>query len=1118
MLNNRGRVALQRARRAAALAVCLVILPVGGSIARGAETHAFDAELSLTGGCTTSQLDPIPDPGCPGGTHPPSGSFSAPHAIATDSYGDIYVASRGAAEGEGRIDIFDATGLYLFEISDPAGPQSLTVDSVGNLYVVNGGSGERIVRYSPSKYEPQNGVIEYQGSPTILLPNSFSIYIALDVDRSNDHLFAHLGTHINEYSSAAAGNELLDESVAEVYSPHGSGLAVDAAHHRLYASDTRKSPLPEASVIRIFDLNSASPHTLLQTIDGSGTPNGKFLADALSVAVDEGTGHFFVFDAMAAKVYEFDADGSYLATIEHGFNEASGVEIGVDNGANSPNGALGSGAHYLFVPAGLFGVGHSYAFGPSNTCPPEVEAISFADVNESEAQLRATVNPCELETGYRFEYTTEQSFQAQGFTGATVGGEGQIPAGGLGVPVSAGITGLAPGIAYRFRLVASNSEGSDEMAGVFVTSVAIDLGSDCANAAVREGLSALLPDCRAFELVTPPDTNARTPRGLDHLGTYFATREASPAGDKLSFEVEGGVLPGEEGTGAYAGDPYTSTRGEYGWSTTSAGPTGSESMALLPGSTSPDQGYSFWGTGGPSGSAALEGEPTSYVRYPDGHSELVGRGSIGEDREAEGKLISENGSHIIFVSPDSALHPAVRLEPNAPPDGNQAIYDRTSDEITHVVSLLPGGKSPTAGEDALYVGASLDGRGVAFSLGSMLYLRVANEETYAIGEGVTFAGIAEGGGRIFYLKGGNLKAFDASSGETISFSASGNVTVVNVAADGHAAYLVSPSVLAKETNPNGAKAKSGEENLYLSREGQISFVGTLTPRDVEGEWGGVEMIEGLGLWTMAAGSSDGNAGGFAADPSRTTPDGNVLLFESRASLTGYDSEEHRQVYRYDQVNERLHCLSCNPTGAPAVGDGSLESLAQGSGDRQRLSTYDVVANLSSDGQRAFFQSTEPLVPTDRDGLQDVYEWEEQGVGSCTRIQGCIYLISSGHSTRLDLLYAVSESGNDVFFRSSDLLLPIDRDETPSIYDARVGGGFPEGFEIPCEGEGCRPTLSQPPALSQPGMLASKKSGNISHRCPKGKRKARKRGRVRCVRRHRKHRHSKKAASHGKGPR
>ena len=167
----------------------------------------------------------------------------------------------------------------------------------------------------------------------------------------------------------------------------------------------------------------------------------------------------------------------------------------------------------------------------------------------------------------------------------------------------------------------------------------------------------------------------------------------------------------------------------------------------------------------------------------------------------------------------------------------------------------------------------------------------------------------------------------------------------------------------------------------------------------------------------------------------------------------------------------------------------------------------MVSNLRADGRRAFFQSTEALVPGDTDELQDVYEWEAQGVGSCANPGGCVYLISSGHSDRIDYLYAVSDDGDNAFFRSSDLLLGVDTEHTPSVYDARVDGGFAEEEHPICQDEGCKPSLTPPPLLPTPatGVQEPPEAPPPVKRCPKGKRKVVRKGKVHCVKK-KHHRH------------
>ncbi|MGN6275767.1 MAG: hypothetical protein ACTHNP_07535 [Solirubrobacterales bacterium] len=1096
---------------------CLLFMFVAGMVlfcgpasrAIAQEAHVFDPTLSLTGNCSTSSVDQVPDPGlCPGvaGVDHPSAAFRSPRSVATDSYGNIFVANYGQdPEGtEGRIDIFDSKGFFVTEVA-ALGPMNVAVDSQGNLYVIN--AERELLRFSPSLYEPATAEISYEKTPATITGGSLAPVVGLAVNPLNDHVFIYDGQAITELKSAAESNEVIDGSIGKgtLSASQGIGLAIDASRGRIYASDQANSgKVPDPSVVKVFELNA--PHALVETIDGASLPAGKFIG-LPSIAVEELTGHVFTYEAGTEVVYELTETGHYIATVDHELQGHFGdrPEISVDNGKHSPNGKEDPfGGSYLFVPAYNGSPGHTLAFGPPQECAPEIMTTSFTGTTETEALLQAEVNPCNLQTSYRFEYTPLERYEEEGFSGALVAGEGQIPAGFGPVPVSAAAEGLEPGAAYRFRVVATNELGSDEGEETFRTYPASE-PQNCPNEGVRTGLSALLPDCRAYELVTPPDTNGRAPLGVDHLGTYFPTRESSPAGSAVSFEIEGGALPGSEATGSFAGDPYLASRTATGWSTSYAGPSASEAPVLLPGSTSPDQGFSFWSTGGGQGSAAVEENTTTYLRYPDGHAALVGRGSIGTDPRAVGKLISENGGHVVFTSGGS--EPAIQLEPNAPPSGTSTIYDRTIDTVTgeeetHVVSLLPGNVTPAEGENASYLGASLNGKGVAFSIGKKLYLRFDDEETYEVGENVTFAGVAEGGARIFYLEGGDLFAFDAEAEETVRFTETGDVTPVNVAAEGTAAYFVSPTAIASGPNPNGATPQAGEENLYLSREGSISFVGTVTERDVAGEGPNKsDLIDGLGLWVQAV-----NTGRLGKESSRTTPDGEVLLFESRAALAGYDPEGHAEVYRYDSGNDELSCLSCIPTLAPAGGQASLESVSLQKGNPEPFSSFAFVDNLSADGRRAFFQSTEPLVARDNDGLQDVYEWEAQGAGSCGREGGCVYLISSGHSPRINYLYAVSDGGNDVFFRASDLLLPSDTDETPSLYDARVEGGFPERRS--CDTSFCpERERSAPPVLTTPASPSSGRPGNVSEgrHCPKGTRKAIRKGKTRCVRHHRHHR-------------
>jgi hypothetical protein len=98
-------------------------------------------------------------------------------------------------------------------------------------------------------------------------------------------------------------------------------------------------------------------------------------------------------------------------------------------------------------------------------------------------------------------------------------------------------------------------------------------------------------------------------------------------------------------------------------------------------------------------------------------------------------------------------------------------------------------------------------------------------------------------------------------------------------------------------------------------------------------------------------------------------------------------------------------------------------------------------NMAANGKRVFFESTDALVPQDKNGTVDVYEWEAGGTGSCRRSRGCVYLISSGKSGAPSYFEDADRSGRNVFFLTLGRLVGRDRDKNYDLYDARVNGGF-----------------------------------------------------------------------------
>ncbi len=828
--------------------------------------------------------------------------------------------------------------------------------------------------------------------------------------------------------------------------------------------------------------------------------------------------------------FEYLTDAQYLSNGETFTGAASEecaespAEIGKGTGpvaVHADIGGLDPDARYRFrlFAENKYGASEGKAglFGP-----PLLTTKTALPILYEEATLRAEIDPSGLATKYHFEYGTSEAYGQS--TPVT-----ELPPGDGSVAIEVPLTGLAEGTKYHFRIVVENEaktvEGPDQTLETRQRAKA----QECPNAEFRTGLSANLPDCRAYELVTPAETRGATPSADPGTGTagqefnnWLVAARGEGAGESIAYFVR--TLPGFEGTGK--NDAYRALRviGEgphpkEGWVNELFGPT----YAQAGGETeqhgiASDQRYGFFDILGitstldsgrylriPAGVAA---DPKCNPEQPQSQFELVGCGSLGIDPNAEGRFLSAGGAHVIFSSPK-------HLEPEAALEGT-VVYDRAAGSSSaKVVSVKPGGAPFGAGENAEYVAASEDGSAVAFKVGGTLYLHRAGTTIEVAAAPNAFAGISEDGTRVFYAAGSgsapaNLFACDVEVGPCVGAEPSGLTEIaqdsifVNVSPDGSRVYFTSEAALSgAEENEAGKTAETGGHNLYTWDGTGIRFVAILDPQDFESFDGFAFM--NLLRWTRAV--SAGVDIGRGNSPTRSTPDGKVFVFQSHAQLTSYDNEGHGEIYRYEPgaaPGEQLACASCDPTGAPASADALLQVNSFGGVTRGTT----MVPNLTDDGEAVFFQSPDRLLPEDANGVEDVYEWKAQGEG-CERPDGCLALISSGQGEAPSHLYGMSADGRDVFFVTTEKLVGADVPGSPSMYDAREGGGIPEpAAPSPCQGDACQGRGSAPPALPPPATAGGAGSGNVKEgrpklRCPKGKRKVRSKGRTRCVNKHRK---------------
>ena len=847
------------------------------------------------------------------------------------------------------------------------------------------------------------------------------------------------------------------------------------------------------------------------------------------LAVDPGTGDAFIHAFKDNTFRRLDSStGAQIESFPGGENQEENDGIAFNPSlvwqAGRPAGVV-----YAIGGAGLGAMKNGAVFSQPAVFPPRVDSESARGVGSGSASLGAEVNPGGYDTHYHFEYGRE-TCSAGGCLEAPVGGA-DLGSGQADLVASVALSGLQPETTYHYRVLATNAFGT--VAGPDQTFTTYPLGAPG------------LPDGRAYELVSPPFKDGGEPFPIDPSigscgseckpGSNSAKEltQVAPDGDGVVY----GGFPFAASGDAVGENTYRSVRTASGWQTESLSPQlqargGGGYQAV---SADLSLGVLNQGTGFPPLTSEAPGEYDDlYLHEPDGSLQALLTSPPPNRSQVNGTAnqfdlafagASSDFSHVIFAAND-ALTPATADAPAAvdggpgggsvrsPGSNEDNLYERVDGQL-RLVNVLPGNTvtrpGATFGSGIELSAATQPGPDFSHAIsddGSRIfwtdeentgrvYVRIDGEQTVEVPDSGKFLTASADGSEVL-LNDGHLYGIYGSESRLLTDLTEGKggfQGILGASEDLSSIYFVDTAALAAGASEQQCRKETGGEesgsepkqnlgcNLYLFRGGETTFIATLSPSD--------ENVSG-----DKNGGGESTVGDWEASPSerfaQVTPNGNYLAFVSEAELTGYDNDHLDEIFEYDAGSEKLICVSCNPAGVAPLGKSSL-SISPPLGEP----IFPLPRNLSENG-RVFFDSSDVLSPYDSNGrIEDVYEYEPSGIGSCGRKGGCIFLISSGHATSDSNFLGASASGDDVFFTTRDRLVPEDQDDLTDVYDARMEGGFAALTAPACSGTGCQGVPGTPPIFATPSSVTFNGLGNFPPAVPSAKSKPKKRT-VKCA--------------------
>jgi hypothetical protein len=521
------------------------------------------------------------------------GHFTGLDGVAVDASGGVEILDR--LNGP-QIFRFDQAGSFVSPPFLPGGakPAGLAIDGAGASYLVEGleavekidASGKKVGRVLLPPFQ--------EGPPTT----------GLTADQLTNDLYVDTGLEVEHVAPSCDPSKGLCQ-IADTFGvpalTEGRGLGVDQANNTVYAADSSAPGTVQRFAVGLEATTGGSSGvgTAGATLEGTVNPEGSTVTECLF---------------------------EYGTSEEYGQSAPCGGTVGGGTTPVAVNAKLtglkgGTTYHYrIFARNGNGAVAGEDANLKTLTTPT-IDSAEAIEVTATSAKLTAKINPHGIDAKYRFEYGTTTAY------GMSIPIPDQdIGSGTTPVTVSQTVEGLQANTEYHFRVLVNNTITGEDHTFAFLSE---EGSKGCSNEALRSGLSARLPDCRGYEMVTPPNKNAAL------IGALFPSNVApqiSSDGSRLTvpsiqcFENSPSCVATRLGRG---GQVYEFTSGGEGWQTNPLAPP----VSALPTS-------SWWSFGAQAGTYLLsaptgpQGQDEYYMRRADGSLEEIGPFAEAEEAAA----------------------------------------------------------------------------------------------------------------------------------------------------------------------------------------------------------------------------------------------------------------------------------------------------------------------------------------------------------------------------------------------------------------------------------------------------------------------------------------------------